>query len=364
MARRQQDWAVERVHGIRHAAGETAMTFLRTHFLIVALALNCCLVNQRCLAQESLAEVAASVQPKIVKVHGAGSAKLESYHTGILISAEGHILTAWSYVLEAQNATVTLADGRRHKAELLGIDPELEIAILKISAETPTFFDWKAESRLTTGEPIMAFSNLYGVAAGDEQVSVQQGLMAGKLEMTARRGSFPTPFRGEVYLLDAITNNPGAAGGALTNRAGQLTGVLGKELRNSLDNTWLNYALPLPALQKSIGDILAGKSPTTTREETAKRPSEHYTLADLGLELVPDVLVKTPPYIERVIPQSSAAKAELRADDLILFVNGKVVASCKSVVEELAFTDRLDAVRLTVQRGQELVEVTLRAQPQ
>src|SRR5436190_409826 len=48
-------------------------------------------------------------------------------------------------------------------------------------------------------------------------------------------------------LLDAITNNPGAAGGALVNLKGQLIGVVGKEIKNSLSETWMNYAIPLTA---------------------------------------------------------------------------------------------------------------------
>ncbi len=50
-------------------------------------------------------------------------------------------------------------------------------------------------------------------------------------------------YDGPIYVLDAMTNNAGAAGGALTDDQGRLVGVLGKELRNAQNNTWLNYAL-------------------------------------------------------------------------------------------------------------------------
>ena len=65
----------------------------------------------------SLSATIDSVQPKLVKIHGAGGLqRLEAYQTGTLISAEGHTLTAWSYVLDTADVAVTLADGRRKLA--------------------------------------------------------------------------------------------------------------------------------------------------------------------------------------------------------------------------------------------------------
>jgi serine protease Do len=315
----------------------------------------------RASAQSSFAETIAAVQPKLVKVYGAGGLQgLEAYQTGTLISAEGHVLTAWSYVLDTENVSVTLSDGRRLPAQLVGLDAQIEIAVLKIEAENTPHFTLSEAVNTAPGARVLAFSNLYGVASGDEQVSVLKGIVSGKMDLAARRGSFPTPYRGSVYVLDAVTNNPGAAGGALTDRSGRLVGILGKELRSSTDNTWLNYALPAKDLVMNVDDILAGRM-TSRRDEDAKRPTEHHTPALLGLTLVPDVLVKTPPYVDRIIAGSSTAEAGLRADDLVLFVNGRIVPSCKALVDELSFVDRLDEVRLTLQRGQEIVEVTLRA---
>ncbi len=68
---------------------------------------------------------------------------------------------------------------------------------------------------------------------------------------------------------------------------------------------------------------------------------------------------KRPPFIESVRPGSPAAKAGLKPDDLVLFVNGRIVASCKLLSDELSYLDRIDEVQLTLQRGAELVEVSL-----
>jgi S1-C subfamily serine protease len=331
-------------------------------FLICAVVLALC--ARPAAAQQSLASTIESVQPKMVKLYGAGGLRgLEPYQSGFLISDEGHILTVWSYVLDADVITATLDDGRKLTAEVVGMDPRLEIAVLKVDAQDMPHFNLDEAVNLEPGQRVLAFSNLYGVAAGNEPTSVLRGIVSAKSDLTARRGAFETNYRGKVYVVDAMTNNPGAAGGALTDGKGRLAGLLGKELRNSQTNTWLNYAIPISELAQAVIDIRAGKLRASTRDENTKKPKEAHSLAALGVHLVPDFLAKTPPFVETVRPGSPAAKAGIRTDDLILFVNEHLVPSHKQVVEELTFIDRLDPVRLTLQRGQELIEVELSLEP-
>jgi serine protease Do len=160
-----------------------------------------------------------------------------------------------------------------------------------------------------------------------------------------------------------MTNNPRAAGGALTDATGRLAGFLGKELRSSTTNIWLNYAIPIGELQPIVEQIIAGKFRPLARAEGQKKPKQHHTLAALGIQLVPDFLPRTPAFVESIKSASTAAKSGIRPDDLILFVNNRVVASCKSLADELTFIDRLDPIQLTIQRGQELVEIELVPEP-
>jgi serine protease Do len=311
-------------------------------------------------AQTSFAEVVDNTLPKIVKIFGAGGLRsLEAYQSGFLISGEGHILTVWSYVLDSDGVTVYLHDGRKLQAEVVGMDPRTEIAVLKVDAENLPHFNLDEAVALAGGAKVLAFSNMFGVALGNEPASVLHGVVAAKTDLAARRGAFETNYRGQAYVLDAMTNNPGSAGGALTDRRGRLAGLLGKELRSSTSNIWLNYALPISELAATAHDIIAGKFRPTPRGEDEKKPKEFHTLAALGVHLVPDFLPRTPPFVETVRPASPAAKAGVKPDDLILFVNGRVVSSSKLLIDELTFIDRLDAVRLTIQRGQELLEVSL-----
>ena len=156
-----------------------------------------------------------TAQPKMVKLYGAGGFEgLEAYQSGFLVSAEGHILTAWSYVLDTDYLAVMLADGRKLEAKLVGADPRLEIAVLKVDAQGLDHFDLSHSVTGDVGTRVWAVSNLFGVATGDEPDSVQHGVVAAKTQLDARRGVYETPYHGPIYVVDCVTNNPGAAGGA------------------------------------------------------------------------------------------------------------------------------------------------------
>jgi serine protease Do len=328
--------------------------FCQAAFIAASLATAAC--------GQSYSVVTEAVQPKMVKIYGSGGLRgLEAYQSGFLITPDGHILTAWSYVLDSEEYLFAVtSDGQKYDAKLINHDPRLEIALLKIEADDQPYFNLDDTAELQPGSRVLAFSNLFGIAAGDEPASVQHGHVMAVTELAARRGAFQTIYRGKVYVIDAMTNNPGAAGGVLTDTQGRLAGVLGKELRNALDNTWLNYAIPIKVLNSSVDDMLAGRNPPRRTDATAKRPDNPHTVVDLGIFLVPDVLAKTPPFVDNVQANSLADKAGLRPDDLILFVNDRMVSSCKELEDELSFIDRIDPVQLTVQRGQELLEVEMK----
>lgn len=328
-------------------------------FMLVSMLLR----SDAAEAAQSFASTVESVQPRMVKIYGAGGIRgLEPYQSGFLISANGHILTSWSYVLDIEPIEVVLDDGRRFDAEMLGADPRIEIAVLKVDATELPHFDLDQVVDLTAGSRVLAFSNLFAVAAGNEPVSVLHGSVAASTKLSARRGAYATAYHGPAYILDAMTNNPGAAGGALTDRRGQLAGLLGKELRNSLDNTWLNYAVPIPEIRSSVDEILAGNRRPISSEPDRRQPIEPVTLPLLGIVLVPDVVAKTPPYVDRIRPGTPAEEAGIQPDDLVLFVNDRLINSASVLREELLYIDRIDEIRLIVQRGQQLIEVSLFAE--
>jgi serine protease Do len=308
-----------------------------------------------------LADVIHSVQPKMVKIYGAGGIRgLEAYQSGFLISGEGHVVTVFSYVLDSETITVTLDDGRKFEAKLLGADPRLDVAVLKIDAADLPHFDLKGAATGAEGTRVLAFSNLFGVATGDESVSVLHGAVSAVTTLAARRGAYETLYHGPVYVLDAMTNNPGAAGGALTDVRGQLLGMLGKELRSSRNNTWLNYALPANELVEAVEQIKAGNARPVPPANANQNPLPGLTLNDLGLVMVPNVLERTPPFVDSVRPGSAAAKAGVRPDDLIVYVESRLVQSCNTLTAELGKLDRDSDVHLLLLRSGQLQDMTLK----
>jgi S1-C subfamily serine protease len=313
-------------------------------------------------AAAPLHDTIRAAQRKVVKIYGAGGVRgLEAYQSGILISPEGHILTALSYVLDTDELTVVLDDGRKFTPELLGIDQMSELAVLKLPVkdETLAAFDLASAAKADVGDRVLALSNLYNIAGGDEPVSVLQGVVTTIAPLEARRGGFQANFRHGVYILDAAANNPGAAGGALVDWNGRLLGVLGKELKSRATGAWLHYALPIDQIAATVDRLRTGQSLNVV--DQLSKPAEALSLGNLGLVLVPDVLARTPPYIDSVFPNSPAARAGLRPDDLVVFIAGEPTASCKAVAEVIARQERFDDVSVSVLRDGELIEVSLAA---
>jgi S1-C subfamily serine protease len=327
-------------------------------------------------ADESFAKVADKVNPKLVKLFGSGGIRgLASYGTGILVSSDGYILTVHSHVLDTRDLRVHLHDGTRYHARLVAVEPELDVALVKIGTdrnkvEDLDYFDIAAAARRPVAEPgtgVLAFSNQFQIATRDEPMSIQRGVVASYSRLYGRIGIFEATYKGDVYVVDAITNNPGAGGGALTTRKGELLGLIGKELRNELTNTWINYAIPIGATLKvrqaddkevtvSILDLVEKKEqykPIVKKD--LREGGKTYT----GIVLVPDVVERTPPYIEEVLPDSPAEKAGLRPDDLIVYIDGLPVNDIHTYKEVLARYQPNMQMKLEVQRGKMLTTVSL-----
>jgi len=301
-------------------------------------------------SEDSFASVADKVNAKLVKLFGSGGFQgLASYGTGALVSPDGYILTVSSHILDTPDLLVHLADGRRFKGKVVATEPNLDVALVKIEGKDLDFFDVpKASERpiADTGTGILAFSNQFKIAEREEPMSVQRGVISGYSKLPLRRGIFEAPYSGEVYVIDAITNNPGAGGGVITTRKGELLGLIGKELRNNLTDTWINYAVPIQATAKGKRD---DADATVSIVELVERKEKYSPLRPPskntgpggfhGIVLVPNVVERTPPYVEDVIKGSPAEKAGLKPDDLIVYVDGEQVGNInhfRDIVERAA----------------------------
>ena len=313
-----------------------------------------------CFPASSFAQSDAvkSVLPTTVKIFGSGGLRgLEAHQSGIIISSEGHILTAWSYVLDSE-ASVTTNDGERFECKLLGYDAKLEIAILKVEATGLPYVSLASAADVPVATTVLAFCNCYGVATGDEPVSVQRGVVSAKTKLLAKRGSWQIPYTDDVYLLDAITSNPGAAGGIVCDTKGRPVGLIGKESVDAKTGLWLSYAIPFAKITDAVNRILDRRR-TENQRTSSRRAAEPLKPELLGFRLVPEVLTRTPPYIEVVQQKSAASKAGLQADDLIVEINGLPTASCRDVTKRLSQVDRDSPATITIQRGSKFVEVII-----
>jgi serine protease Do len=146
-----------------------------------------------------------------------------------------------------------------------------------------------------------------------------------------------------------MTNNPGAAGGAITDLEGRLIGLIGKELKDQNTGAWINFAIPIGQLADSVHEIRSGRMVVQSGPKT-RIPTEPITTRLLGLVLVPDIFSKTPPYVDRTISGSPAEQQGILPDDLIIEINGNLTPSIKEVVRQLSQIDRDEEMELTVQR--------------
>jgi serine protease Do len=329
---------------------------------------------------ESFAKLADEVNTKLVKLFGAGGFRgLASYGTGVLISHDGgktiRILTVNSHILDTRDLRIHFYDGTRWHGKVIAREPQLDIALVEIDAgqrklDIEHYFDATAAAKRPVQEPgtgILAFSNQFQIATRDEPMSIQRGVVAAYSKLAGRIGVFEAAYHGDVYVVDAITNNPGAGGGVITTRKGELLGLIGKELRNELTNTWINYAIPLSAtidvpgkdgkkVKVSIMDIVTkGKDykPLPKIDKVAIR-------AFHGIVLVPNVVERTPPYIEEVIPGSPADKAKLKPDDLIVYIDGLPVPDINTFNTILAGYGPGGEPKLEIQRGDKLTTVPIK----
>lgn len=349
---------------------------IRPSFAVAGLLLFA--ATGRC--QDQFGAVAEQVNRKMVKIFGAGGFKgLASYGTGLVVSPQGHVLTADSHILTSQNVRVHLHDGRRvDNVKVLASEPELDVALLKIDGvDNLPYFDLAKAAQqplAQTGDWILAFSNQFQIATRDEPMTVQRGVISSYSKLHGRRGIHDAPYSGDVYFLDAITNNPGAGGGALTNRKGELLGIVGKELRNTLTDIWINYAMPIQAKvevpdkdkpeQKktiSIADFVRlgidGKYQRIVKEKLPAGTGGYH-----GIVTVPDILERTPPYVEEVAPGSPAAAAGVKSDDLLVYLDGEQIGSVKNFNDLMSRLRPGTRVQLEVRRGTKLktIEIVLK----
>jgi serine protease Do len=298
---------------------------------------------------------ANKVFPAIVKLHGAsGFARLPSYGSAVIVRPDGIALTIRSVMLQTENLRAVLHDGTVRPAKIVARDDERGVVALKIEGPGPfPHLEPARKESIHSGQWVLSVGNAFRLAEGEEQPSVNLGVLSATTRLDLRLGRSDTAhYRGRVYLTDANVN-PGSAGGALVDLDGRLLGVLGKVVASRSTRTLISHAMPIDDLMPLVERAARGEAAAPPEAEDTT-PGRH------GIRLFRFGLHRSPPaYVDRVDRGSPAEKAGLRKNDLVLRVGETTVSSARAFQREMKRYHAGDRVVLTVKRGKTVTKVTL-----
>jgi serine protease Do len=274
------------------------------------------------------------------------------------------VLTVLSMLIDSNNIRAVTADGTRYAATVVARDAECQMALLQLAdPETPdtpitglpAFADLSALSSasLRPGDWIVAAGNSFNIAQGAEPVSLALGVFSGRTQLDARRRIQDYPFRGPVLAIDAVTTNPGAPGGPLVELDGRWVGMVGRVVVANATHTQLNHAFEV---EQCVEFLRQARDPQLrAAAEQQRRQRKRANRADPGIELFEMAYKKKLVFVERVRPTSPAARAGLKADDLIISANSRNVpdlAAFRRVLDGLRPGDTLELVVIRDDRHQ------------
>ena len=304
-------------------------------------------------ASSSLQATIDGAQPAMVKVFGAAAGKVEGVATGFAVSKDGLVLTSQGVFLDGKRVRVVLADGSSYTASILKRDRQRQLALLKVDAELSSWFELSEESIVQQGDWVVAICNAFKVADKAEPISATLGIVSLQSEMDAKLSKRDYAFRGELFLIDAITSNPGAAGGAVLTADGKLAGLVGKIINSSDTNTRLNYAVPCNVLH----DFVNGDAKSSNA--VAETPDVKKEIGELGIQVFLQGGRKSAAYVDRVRRGSPAAEAGMKADDVIVSINGEKIATVKDFQDTVKTLPVGEEVLLIYKRANQLVRQKL-----
>lgn len=256
--------------------------------------------------------------------------------TGIVMSADGYILTNNHVVEGAQTIQVTLNDGRSFDGTVVGTDANTDIAVVKIEATDLTAAEFGDSSSLVTGEPAYVIGNPLGTQFAE----------------TMTDGIISAPSR-EVAIGDYVMNliqtnaaiNPGNSGGPMFNSQGQVIGVVNAKIMtsNSEDVEGIGFAIPIETALNVANDLIE-YGYVTDRPVLGVSVQSLTTQEALFYRLEPGLIVK------EVTAGGPAEQAGVQVDDKIVAFNGVEVESFAELNYEKDKYEPGDTVTLTVER--------------
>ncbi len=241
--------------------------------------------------------------------------------SGVIITPDGYIVTNNHVVEDGDEVEVTLNDKREFKADVIGIDPSTDLALLKIKGKELPYLELGNSDSLRVGEWVLAVGNPFNLES-----TVTAGIVSAKgRSIDILEGQD----RIESFIQTDAAVNPGNSGGALVNTNGELVGVNTAIITRSGRYEGYSFAVPANLVRKVIKDlrdfgvVQRGILGVFVDEMNNARAEE------LGLSSVQGV------YITRVTPGSGADEAGLRKDDVIIAINGVKTRTMPEMQEQV-----------------------------
>jgi serine protease Do len=257
--------------------------------------------------------------------------------SGVIVQADGHILTNHHVVDGAEDIKVDLSSKRTYSAKLVGSDPPSDLAVLKISASDLPVLQLADSDKVRVGDVCLAVGNPLGIGE-----SVTAGIVSAKGRATGLSdGSF------QDFLQTDAPINQGNSGGALVNTRGELIGINSQILStpNNSGNIGIGFAIP-SNMAKSVMTQLIGKGKVNRGMlGVSIQPVTADLAQGLGLKEARGVAISS------VTPGGPADKAGLKQGDVILQVNGKTVNDPNELRNMIAGMAPGTDVTLTIARN-------------
>jgi len=241
--------------------------------------------------------------------------KTQSLGSGVIVDAKrGLVLTNNHVIANAVQITVTLRDGRQLEAELVGTDPETDVAVIKIPAENLVDIKPADSDALRVGDFVAAIGNPFGIGQ-----TVSSGIIGG----LNRSGLGIEEYENFIQTDAAI--NPGNSGGALVNLRGELVGINTAIFSQSGGNIGIGFAIPINLAMQVAEQLL--------KDGKVQRGFLGVSAQDLTPALIEAFGLKQNKgaVITSVDDSSPAAKAGLQPGDILIKINGRDVKNAGDV---------------------------------
>lgn len=297
--------------------------------------------------QEFFGEGLREQQPQREEGRASGS--------GVIISADGYIVTNNHVVAESKDLEVVLNDGRSFKAKLIGRDPNTDIAVIKVDVKELPFITFGDSDGVKVGEWVLAVGNPFDLAS-----TVTAGIISAKgrgIGILDYQNGNPI----ESFIQTDAAVNPGNSGGALVNLKGELVGI-NTAIAGSRTGTYVGYAFAVPTsiVKKVAGDLLKYGTVQRAFLGISKMQEVNNTLADqLDLKASSGIYVGG---FNANASLSAAKAAGVKIGDVITKIDGVQTNTVSALVERVGRKKPGDNLIVTVNRGGDVkdLNVTLR----